>query len=400
MHEDVRNSTFIKPPLQRKGTRPAIHQPGPLNDEELLACCKRACMLDEVRDDRAWRAQDIGCVVGNGGGTRASSSGGTPLLRALAHRHVRKEGGGHRCDASVREHVEGRILEDRPEERPRIAPTHRTTHDPARDDAPHYEHMVLGHLPECPPPPPAFRKGLHDDAIRQRSRPPPFGDELGDHRLELPRPHALLDIVRRPEAQTPRCHQRQIAVKGGHALIDRALHTRRVGPDVDRCHERSDGSDVSWRTHFNRCAERDPLITIFQALERPAIRGSLRVREERRVLGRGGAPRDGVLGIVALVAGRLVVPVRHPAANAAPEKLADDRRSPPLLDRRTQVAGRTEVTQERNVVREREVFGGAVRVRHGIRDGADRGRAQELCERPSLLHQWLGHGGWPCFLPH
>ena len=111
------------------------------------------------------------------------------------------------------------------------------------------------------------------------------------------------------------------------------------------------------------------------------------------MLGRRGSPYNGVLRIVALVAERLVVPVCHTAANAVPVKLADDRRSPPLLVRRTQVAGWTEVTQDRNVVREREVFGGAVRVRRGSRDGADRGRAQVLCERLSLLHQWLGPGG-------
>ena len=72
-----------------------------------------------------------------------------------------------------------------------------------------------------------------------------------------------------------------------------------------------DGSDVAWRAHSNGCAERDPLIPIFQALESPAIRGALRVREERRVLGRRGAPHDGVLAIVALVAERLVVPSVH-----------------------------------------------------------------------------------------
>ena len=131
---------------------------------------------------------------------------------------------------------------------------------------------------------------------------------------------------------TPRSRFDGIVVYGrAHALIDRALDARRVGPDVDRHHERSDGSVVAWRAHFNGCTERDPLIPIFQALESPAIRGTLRVREERRVLGRRGAPHDGVLGIVALVAGRLVVPVRHTAAKAAPVELADDRRSQPLL---------------------------------------------------------------------
>ena len=89
--------------------------------------------------------------------------------------------------------------------------------------------------------PATLRKGLDEDAIRQQNRAPPFGDELGDHCLDLPRPHELLDIVRRPEAVKRRrpdvfTLQHQVAVKGAHALIDRALRTRRVRPDFDRRH--------------------------------------------------------------------------------------------------------------------------------------------------------------------